>query len=76
MRGGSMKRYADIVFDQRVDDAILRASEAAVGRMMLKLCKIQRKVPGRLVVYVMAACVKDDGEIAFSWELRAAGDIE
>lgn len=68
-----MKRHGDIAFDQSVADTILRASDAAAGRMMLRLCKIQQKVPARLTVYVTAACVKADGEIAFSWELRAYG---
>lgn len=68
-----MKRHGDIAFDQCVADTILRASDAAAGRMILRLCKIQQKVPARLTVYVTAACVKADGEIAFSWELRAYG---
>lgn len=73
---GNAKRRGDIVFAQRVADTILRASDAAAGRMILRLCKVQQKVPARLVVYVAAACVKADGEIAFLWELRTAGDIE
>lgn len=71
-----MRRHGDIAFDQRVAGTILRASDAAAGRMILSLCKIQQKTSEWLVVYVTAACVKADGEIAFSWELRAAGDIE
>lgn len=66
----------DIAFDQCVANTILRASDAAAGRMMLRLCKIRQEVPARMVVYVGEACVKADGEIAFVWELRTAGKIE
>ena len=69
------KRHGDVVFARCVADTILRASDAAAGRMILSLCKIQQKTSEWLVVYVTAARVKADGEIAFSWELRAAGDI-
>lgn len=72
----NMERHGDIAFDQSVADTILRASDTAAGRMMLKLCKIRQETPVRMVVYVGAACVKVDGEIAFLWELRTAGDIE
>ncbi len=71
-----MKRHGDIAFDQSVADTILRASDAAAGRMMLRLCQIQQETPAQMVVYVAAACLKKNGEIAFSCELRAAGDIE
>jgi len=66
----------DIVFDQCVANTILLASDAAAGRMMLRLCKIRQEAPARMVVYVGTACVKTDGEIAFVWELRTAGNIE
>lgn len=66
----------DIAFNQCVADTILRASDAAAGRMMLSLCKIQQKIPVGQVVYVTKACVKLSGEIAFAWELRTADDIE
>lgn len=66
----------DIVFDQSVADTILRASDAAAGRMMLRLCKIRQEAPVRMVVYVGTACMKTDGEIVFLWELRTPGKIE
>ena len=72
----NMRRRGDIAFDQSVADTILRASDAAAGRMILSLCKIQQKIPVGQVVYVTKACVKPDGEIAFAWELRAADTIE
>lgn len=72
----NMRRHGDIAFDQSVADTILRASDAAAGRMMLSLCAVKAKIPEGQVLYVTAACVKADGEIAFSWELRTAGDIE
>lgn len=76
IRNASIGLHGDIAFDQSVADTILRASDAAAGRMMLSLCAVKAKIPEGQVVYVTAACVKPDGEIAFSWELRAAGDIE
>nr|DAJ20242.1 MAG TPA: hypothetical protein [Siphoviridae sp. ctjRi1] len=66
----------DIVFNQCIADTILRASDAAAGRMMLRLCKIRQEAPTRMVVYVGGACMKPDGEIAFLWELRTVGTIE
>lgn len=66
----------DIVFNQCIADTILRASDAAAGRMMLRLCKIRQEAPTRMVVYVGTACMKTDGEIVFLWELRTPGKIE